>query len=225
MPLWSLYSAPASGAEAWKTSLACRRPWRAAAEVEAGRSSFLNKLAVVLPDLEDRRSLVLFFPCCRGGGKEERMRWTSRSCRFGLEQILTGGWCGLMAPAELGCGGLRPVLEPAYSGRWPDSRASPVTFLAEGQPTISSWPGCRMGGSCTFVSEFMECCCSHEGFVAPSGPSPVTAKLDLRGSCVGPNCSSILQSGVLLVKVRDLCVFSLSFESLSELCAVMTRNQ
>ena len=92
MPLWSLSSAPASGAEVWKTSLACRPPWRAAAEVEAGRSSFPNKLAVVVPDLEDRQSLVLFFPCYRGGGKEEGMRWTSRSCRFGLEQILTGGW-------------------------------------------------------------------------------------------------------------------------------------
>ena len=82
-----------------------------------------------------------------------------------------------------------------------------------------------MGGSCTFVSDFMECCCSHEGFVAPSGPSPMTVKLDLRGSSVGPNCSSILQSGILLVKVRDLCVISLSFESLSEVCTVMTRNQ
>ncbi|XBI43292.1 hypothetical protein VPH35_108080 [Triticum aestivum] len=125
MPLWSLSSAPASGAEAWMTSLACRRPWRAATEVEAGRSSFPNKLAVIVPVLEDRQSLVLFFPCCRGGGEEEGMRLTSRSCRFGLEQILTGGWCELMAPAELGCGGRQPVLEPAFSGRWPGSRASP----------------------------------------------------------------------------------------------------
>lgn len=106
------------------------------------------------------------------------------------------------------------------AGGLPVFNRAPLPQLVEGRPYNSFQPECYKGGSSSFFSEFMARCRCREGLDAPSGLSPAVVRLDLGGSWCGPNCNSIFQCRVLLVKGRGLCsIFPLA-EFLCALCDV-----
>lgn len=224
MPSWSLSSAPASGAEAWKTSPACRRPWRAAAVVESSRSSFPNKFAVYGQADFCRSALVFLFSCHQGdGGEVGRSAAQWQSARWGRSDAVHFGSISstalrrsvavlpstLMAERRL----LRALACVA------DLRIFGLRHLITNLP--ADVPKGRPFGSRS-VALF-------GGFV-PSGVVPGDEvagrdwkrRRELGGD--GPDCFSVLCSRVMCAKGEDLVVFLFLLEVLYVKCNTTAQN-
>lgn len=195
---WSLSSAPASGSEAWKTSLVHRCPWRTAEGIVSGRSSF-NKLAVWWCDVALLSLCILAessFPGRRGveGGGGCAGSW-----RCAGRLILS------LFSSDPDAEQRRSPRKLLRGDGWADF-AAPMTFLAEGRPsaaTVSA--GCSLQPPMWrphFVSlEAMPV--RHGALAVPSGCVPggdgIDPELD-----VGPDRVSKIQFEVLFENYQGL---------------------